>query len=248
MFLSPRRNIGGWQWADTQDGEHRLQQVKRPYRDSNKREWQAHLAIHYNTTFAVDRLEQGQQREDEESANEEQEGQTALSLAQEEGENCTGAAYVRASLLVIEDPPDAQQIAKEVRNKRTRAYLEKLLMELEGAAELQDLIGAFLYAHNNNGQPPPSGDARLSASLPKPYRNLLWYHTAVAVAPGQSLLEYADLKQHFREPVLVRADKRFYGRPWHSDVEVIGQDDQSWFAKLLFIFRYFPYAGSTQVL
>jgi hypothetical protein len=77
--------------------------VKRPYRDSNMREWEAHLAIHYNSTVSVDKLQQ-----DEDGRTPEEEGGgtergDALSLAEGNGENCVGASCVRVSLLSLDN-------------------------------------------------------------------------------------------------------------------------------------------------
>lgn len=211
--------------------------MKRPYQDSNKRQWGAHLVIHYNTTFTVDKLEQ------EEIVGEIREGQgvggqggprkSALATAAERGENCLGSATVRLSLLALGEENDNR--ALKGKGKRSRRAVLDVLKNMEGVGELPTLIGNYLYVQKH-GHEPPAGDARRSASLPSPYRDLLWYHKVAAVAPGQSKLQYRETKKHHQEAVLVRADPDFYDRPWLSNVEIKGQDDKSWFAKILLIF------------
>lgn len=239
------REIGGWQWADTQDGEHRLQQVKRPYRDSNMREWQAHLVIHYNSTVSVDKLQEA-----EDGKTGDGEGGTtrgdALSMAEESGTNCVGAASVRVSLLRLDNDQDNESTVREWRlpkdpkkraRVRTRREVEDILRDMEAVEQLKDLIGSYIYVQQHGTQP-PAGNARRSAALPSPHRDLIWYHKTVAVAPGASTLEHADTKKHYQNAVLVRADPMFYGRPCYSDVEIKGDGGETWFAKILLVFRY----------
>jgi hypothetical protein len=248
MCLDACREIGGWQWADTQDGEHRLQQVKRPYRDSNMREWQAHLAIHYNNTVSVDKLQEVEDGNTDNGEGGTRRGE-ALSMAQESGSNVMGAASVRVSLLRLDDDHDndssmggmggespPKNPKKRIR-ARTRRGVEDIFRGTEGVDQLRDLIGSYIY-DQQHGTQPPAGNARRSAALPSPHRDQVWYHTAVAVAPGASTMDYADTKKHYQDAVFVRADPTFFGRSWYSDVEVKGDGGETWFAKLLLVFRY----------
>jgi hypothetical protein len=212
------------------------------------REWQAHLAIHYNTTVSVDKLrdtlEEGTAGEGEGGGRR----GNALSMATETGSNCLGSASVRLSLLDLDsgherDGPMRELGLEKGKKKRaggrirTRKEVQDILMGTEGIQHLKDCIGSYIYIQQH-GVPPPAGNARRSAALPLPHRNQIWYHKVVAVAAGASTLEYADSKKHYQNPVLVRADPDFYGRPWYSDVEIKGENGETWFAKLLLVFRY----------
>lgn len=232
------REIGGWQWADTHDGEHRLQEVKRPYRDSNKREWMAHLAVGYNTNLVVDKVGKNQEGEEEMVVTGTgQEKKSVIALAEETGENHVGATNVRVSLLALDGEDVEQQFMRELRGTRNRATIVNLLKAMEAREEFRDHLGSYLYAQAHEGAAPPRGDARLTAALPMPWRNIIWHHKTVAVAPGQSRLQHADLKKHHCDAVIVRAIPNFYGHAWHSDVEVEGQDGAVWFAKVILFFR-----------
>lgn len=168
-----------------------------------------------------------------------------MSKAADVGTNCLGAASVRVSLLHLDKDHEQFSTIREPKaskkraggRSRTRREVQDILMGTEGIEQLKDCIGSYIYMQEN-GAPPPPGNARRSAALPSPHRNQIWYHKVVAVAPGASTLEYADSKKHYQNPVLVRADPDFYGKPWYSDVEIKGDNGETWFAKLLLVFRY----------
>jgi hypothetical protein len=120
---------------------------------------------------------------------------------------------------------------------RTRRQVLDILMDTEGIEHLRDCIGSYLY-FQEHGTQPPTGNARRSAALPSPHRQLIWYHKTVAIAPGASTLEYAEAKKHYQNAVFVRADPKFYSKPWFSDVEIKGDENEKWFARLLLVIRY----------